>query len=206
MLENTLYLPELVVESMHDLDDGALLEKVSREDKNAFEVLYKRFHRRVYQFVFRQLHSHELAEEATADTLYAVWKQAGSFQGRSAVSTWILGIAYRSSLKILEKNARHTRSRDPESELDTTEDANPSHNPEHLTEQRLVSEQVQYAMEHLSPDHIAVVQLTAVGHSCEEIAAVVGCPKNTVKTRMFHARRQLRAALGALYSPSTQRE
>lgn len=112
-----------------------MLKKVSRGEKDAFEVMYERFHPRIYRFVFRVLNSHEFSEEAVADTLYAVWNQASSFQEKSAVSTWIFGIAYRTSLKILDKNKRHFHQREPESRLDELEDSNPTSNPEKITEQ-----------------------------------------------------------------------
>jgi len=58
------------------------------------------------------------------------------------------------------------------------------------------------ALESLSPDHRAVLELTYyLGHSCSEIAAIMDCPVNTVKTRMFHARNKLRVLIPMLAAP-----
>jgi len=62
------------------------------------------------------------------------------------------------------------------------------------------------AIKHLSVDHQAVVRLTALGHSCSEIAEIVGCPRNTVKTRMFHARLRLRKILGLTVGSQTKEQ
>jgi len=181
---------------MSESEDSVLLMGCCSGDMAAFEALYRRYHERVYRFIFRMLNNHELAEEAVADTLHAVWKNASSFRGGSAVSSWIFGIAYKTALKTVDRNARHTRNREDVEQMDAVEDSDPANNP-HLNASLLAdTERVQKAMVKLSPEHQAVMTLTATGHSCEEIATIVDCPKNTVKTRVFHARKQLQRLLG----------
>ncbi|MBX2878828.1 MAG: sigma-70 family RNA polymerase sigma factor [Granulosicoccus sp.] len=184
-----------MVGSMTELDDVTLVQHTSHQDTAAFEVLYRRFHPRVYNFIFRMTRNTELTEEATADTLYAVWKSAASFKHKSAVSTWILGIAYKTALKTLEKNSRHTQKRDQSDLLETVEDSHPDHDPARVTGTLMESDMVQQAILKLSPEQQAVVQLTATGHSCSEISSILDCPTNTVKTRMFHARKLLQRHL-----------
>lgn len=182
---------------MREAHDLELLQRCSDGDTTAFEVLFRRFHPRVYRFVCGMVNSHELAEEVVADTLYAVWNGAAGFRCQSAVSSWIMGIAYRTALKAIRRNDRHARRREGSDALDALIDDDPGHDPQHAAGLRDDARLVQQAVSRLSAQQQAVVQLTAVGHSCEEIAAIVQCPRNTVKTRMFHARKQLLRLLGS---------
>ena len=71
----------------------------------AFERLHRRFHRRVFGFALRLTERFELAEEVVNDTMMTVWRKAMDFEGRSKVSTWILGIAYRTAIKARRRSA-----------------------------------------------------------------------------------------------------
>ncbi len=172
-----------------------LVRSVAQSDRTAFERLFHLYHDRIYKFSIRMLQDHPLAEEVDCDALYAVWNGASKFREQSAVSTWILGIAYRRSLKIYNKNARHTNRRDAASELDDMAESSPNADPETHTDNAMQISGLESAMSSLSTDHRAVMELVALGYSISEIASIVGCPENTVKTRTFHARRQLRTAL-----------
>lgn len=136
-----------------------------------------------------------MAEEVANDSLYAVWTGASGFREQSAASSWILGIAYRRSLKSYNRNARHVESREPAYEMETVAEPSPNVDPETYTSNALEVDQMQKALSTLSSNHRAVMELIALGYSVGEIAGIVECPENTVKTRTFHARRHLRAAL-----------
>jgi len=172
-----------------------LVRAVAEGDRGAFERLFRLYHSRIYKFSIRMLKDPRLADEVACDTLYAVWTSASSFRGQSAVSSWILGIAYRCSLKSYNRDARHTAKREPAQEVDTLEESSSDTNPEAHASNAMEVDQIQKALQTLSGDHRAVLELVAMGHSVGEIASIVGCPENTVKTRTFHARRQLRSAL-----------
>jgi len=141
-----------VVKNVVEPDDATLIRRSSQQDVKAFEQLYRKFFPRVYNFIFRLLGNRELSEEAAADTLYAVWKSAASFQGRSTVSTWILGIAYRTALKALDKNARHTKKRSNPEILDDITDTHPGHDPAQVTGTMIDTNRVQRALTKLSTD------------------------------------------------------
>lgn len=173
----------------------ALVRSVAKGDRTAFERLFRLYHGRIYKFSIRMLQDHPSAEEVACDTLYAVWTSASKFREQSAVSSWILGIAYRRSLKSYNKDARHTEKREPASQLDDLVEPSPDANPEINANNAMEVDQMQTALSTLSSDHRAVMELIALGYSVGEIAAIVGCPENTVKTRTFHARRLLRIAL-----------
>jgi len=171
--------------------DALLLERVAAKDRGAFQELYQRYYQRLFGFIFKVTRRPEVVEEALNDTLLAVWKGAGSFAGRSRPSTWILGIAHRQALKSLSRVRR--AERDPE----TMPEDGPE-GPESLAARRELASTLGRALAQLPPEQRAVVELTYYeGCSYSEISAIVGCPVNTVKTRMFHARRKLRVLLAA---------
>ena len=175
--------------------DNELIEKIANKDKHAFEALYHMYHQRIYRFALRVVNHPEVAEEAVNDTLYAVWQNANTFQANSAVSTWILGIAYRQALKSLNRYLRHNKANIDIDSLANQADENPQSNPQQQSETDEFQKTIQGAINKLSQQHRAVVQLTAMGHSYDDISKIVGCPTNTVKTRMFYARKQLKQYL-----------
>jgi len=133
-------------------------------------------------------------EEVINDTLWTVWKKAGDFRAASQVSTWVLGIAYRQALTSLRRANVHVLLDDPARDHLAAEDVQ-------ATDE--LREWLDEALEQLPLEQRTVIELTYyLGHSCEEIAAIMGCPVNTVKTRMFYARRKLKATL----APQTDRE
>jgi RNA polymerase sigma factor (sigma-70 family) len=179
-----------------DMDerDVLLLERVAGKDRVAFQELYQRYYHRLFGFIFKLTRRPEVVEEALNDTLLAVWKGAGSFDGRSRVSTWILGIAHRQALKALSRTKRAERDNDVDA--DAFHHGEEPEGPESLLARRELASVLGRALAQLPPEQRAVVELTYYqGCSYPEIAAIVGCPVNTVKTRMFHARRRLRGLL-----------
>jgi RNA polymerase sigma-70 factor (ECF subfamily) len=170
--------------------DEALLGRVVQKDLRAFEELYRAYHPRLTRFLANILRRPQLVEEVLNDTMMVVWKQPEKFNGRSKVSTWIFAIAYRKALKARRRNDEPVE--DKYAELRASDEAGP--------EQQVGRDQVRQALlgaiGELSTDHRAVVDLTyfhEVGY--REIAELMDCPVDTVKTRMFHARRRLRGKL-----------
>jgi RNA polymerase sigma-70 factor (ECF subfamily) len=132
----------------------------------------------------------QLVEEVLDDTMMAVWQTASSFRGASKPSTWIFAIAYRKAVKARARWPMPVE--DPQDDMRVSDDAAPD---EGLQQQRL-HDALRAAMDRLSPDHRAVVDLTYfhdLGY--REIAEIMSCPVDTVKTRMFHARRRLKEAM-----------
>lgn len=172
-------------------NDGELrlLRKVAAGDRQAFQSLYVSYHRRLARFLTRLTRQYDVAEEIINDTLWVVWCKAPDFRGESQVSTWIMGIAYRRALKTLGRlrsTARQTALAVADAEVVTSSGADTAE----------LQEWVRHALEQLPLEQRMVLELTYfLGHSCEEIAQIMDCPVNTVKTRMFHARRKLRTLL-----------
>lgn len=170
----------------------ALLARIAGHDSAAMKELYLLYHRRLARFLMRLTTRYELAEEIINDTFWVVWQHAGDFRGASRVSTWILGIAYRRGLKTLRYAGPPSIDIDLETAAGIEEPA----------QQEEVTEWLDVALQRLPLEQRTVIELAYhVGHSCEEIASIMQCPVNTVKTRMFHARRKLKTLLTTLAGP-----
>lgn len=171
--------------------DRRLLERVVARDREAFRELYVAYHRRLARFLMRLTRRYDVAEEVINDTLWVVWRKAGEFRGDSRISTWIMGIAYRRALKTLQAGGMAAAEMVPvDSESLTSFDE---------VSAAETSEWIVRAMQQLPPEQRLALELAyTFGHSCEEIAQIMDCPINTVKTRMFHAREKLRRILPAL--------
>jgi RNA polymerase sigma-70 factor (ECF subfamily) len=122
-----------------------------------------------------------------------VWRQAGRFEGRSAVSTWLLAIARFKALSALRRR--------PDEELDDEKAAgieDPSDSPEAALEKKDKSALIRKCLTGLSAEHREIIDLVYYHEkSVEEVALIVGIPENTVKTRMFYARKRLAELLKA---------
>ena len=164
-----------------------LLESIRAGDRQAFEQLYRLYHPRLTRFLMNLVRRPQLVEEVLNDTLMVVWERADSFNGASKLSTWIFGIGYRKAMKALR------RQQDPLDDPEAARRPSPMPDPEQELSQSRNHLLLRSAMNELSADHRAVVDLTyfhEMGY--REIADILNCPVDTVKTRMFHARRHLR--------------
>jgi RNA polymerase sigma-70 factor (ECF subfamily) len=173
-----------------------LLSAVKRGRRHEFDTLYRLYHPRLSRFLTPLLRQGDHVEEALNDTMLVVWQRADTFDGRSKLSTWIFGIAYRKALKAL------SRLDLPVDADEVDEPADPGPGPEQSLGLLQLRGRLVGALAELSPEHRAVVELCYFHDMAYgEIADVVGCPPETVKTRMFYARRRLRLLLDDLADP-----
>lgn len=173
-----------------ELHDVQLLRRVAEQDHLAFEALYRSFFPRLTRFLDRMTRSTNLIEEIVNDTMYVVWRKADTFDRTSKVSTWIFSIAYRTALKAF-------RAVDQPVEDDFGHiEAEAADEPDSVMGQRQLQASVSKAIDALPFEQRTVVNL-AYYHSMgyQEIAETMDCPVNTVKTRMFHARKRLKSSL-----------
>ena len=172
------------------LEDVRLIERIVQRDLRAFETLYRAYHPRLTRFLTNMLRRPQLVEEVLNDTMLVVWNKPDSYNGASRLSTWIFAIGYRKALKAL------SRHQDPIEDAQAERRASAEPGPEQELGRRQAQVALLEAMRQLSPDHRAVVDLTyfhEMGY--REIAEIMNCPVDTVKTRMFHARRHLKRLL-----------
>ncbi|GAA0296497.1 sigma-70 family RNA polymerase sigma factor [Sphingomonas oligophenolica] len=171
-------------------DDLRLMARVRARDQAAFEQLYRNYHPRLARFLINLIHKPHLVEEVLNDTMMVVWDRPESFRGASKLSTWIFGIAWRKAMKAVR------RQDEPVEDTESETRASPDAGPDGRLGQQRAQALLLAAIGRLSPDHRAVVDLTyfhEMGY--REIAEIMECPVDTVKTRMFHARRHLKRAL-----------
>jgi len=172
---------------MQSTSDEVLIGRIANGDRLAMQVLYARHHVRVFRFVVRLVRDEATAEDLISEVFLDVWRQAGRFEGRSAVSTWMLAIARFKALSALRRR--------PDQELDeetagAIED--PSDDPAAALEKKDKSTMLRKCLTGLSAEHREIIDLVYYHEkSVEEVDEIVGIPENTVKTRMFYARKRL---------------
>jgi RNA polymerase sigma-70 factor, ECF subfamily len=175
------------------IPDEALMARIVNFDRSAMHMLYARHHVRVYRFALRVLRDRALSEDVVSDVFFEVWRSADQFEGRSAVSTWLLGIARLKAFSALK--------RCPEEELDeraanTIED--PADDPASSLERKETDSVLRECLSGLPRGHREIIDLVYFHEkSIAEVAEIVGIPRNTVKSRMFSARKRLATMLQA---------
>jgi RNA polymerase sigma-70 factor (ECF subfamily) len=176
----------------NDTSDAALIAKVAAGNRLAMQVLFARHHARVYRFIFRLLGSEAAAEDLTSEVFLGVWRHAHRFEARSSVTTWLLAIA---RYKALAELRRRPELASDEAAAQTSD---PADDPEATFAIKHRGEIVRDCLGRLSRRHREVIDLVYYhGKSVQEAAAILGIPGNTVKTRMFHARKNLSELLAA---------
>ena len=176
----------------NDTSDAALIAKVAAGNRLAMQVLFARHHARVYRFILRLLGSEPAAEDLTSEVFLGVWRHAHRFEARSSVTTWLLAIA---RYKALAELRRRPKLACDEAAAQTSD---PADDPEATFAIKHRGEIVRDCLGRLSRRHREVIDLVYYhGKSVQEAAAILGIPGNTVKTRMFHARKNLSELLAA---------
>jgi RNA polymerase sigma-70 factor (ECF subfamily) len=179
----------------YDDDERFLLHRISCADRDAFERLFLDYHKRLVRFLCRVIRRDEDLEEVINDTFLIVWQRAGDFRGASRVSTWIFGITYRCALKAIRRST--IRSRAAALVLQHGEPI-----IEDAAKRKEDRQLLDLGLSRLPPEQRLVFTLAyCMDYSCEEIAAIVECPVNTVKSRMWQARRKLRTIICAAAAP-----
>jgi RNA polymerase sigma-70 factor (ECF subfamily) len=168
-------------------DDKELIARIARRDQTAMNALYARHHVRLYRFLVRLVRNEAVAEELMNEVFLETWRKADHFEGRSAVSTWMMSIAHNKAISLMRKRG--------EEQLDdaaAVQIADEDDDPE-VTSQKLDKAKAMRAcMEKLSTDHREIIDLVYYHDtSVAEAAVILSIPENTVKTRMFYARKKL---------------
>jgi len=178
---------------MQATSDEALIARIASGDRLAMQVLFARHHVRIYRFVLRLVRDQWKAEDLISEVFLDVWRQADRFEGRSTVSTWLLAIARFKALSALRRKPEEGLDEDAALEIEDLAD-----NPEVTLEKKDRSAVIRKCLMGLSAEHREIIDLVYYHEkSVEEVAKIVGIPENTVKTRMFYARKKLAEMLKA---------
>jgi len=172
--------------------DEALIGAIASGEDYAMNRLYERHRVRVFRFILRIVGDVHLAEDLLSEVFLEVWRQAGTFKRRSQVSTWILGIA---RFKAWSAGRQVRRDADID-DIESLSIADPADGPETAALKMDRAVQLRRCLAQLSPEHREIIDLVYYhDKSVAEIAEIVGVPRNTVKTRMFYARKKLEGLL-----------
>ena len=151
------------------------------------QVLYGRHHVRVFRFGLRVVRDEQVAEDLISEVFLDVWRQAGKFEGRSAVTTWLLAITRFKALSALRRRKDAELDDEAAGAIEDTSD-----DPEVAVQKKDTSDALRRCLGHLSAEHREIVDLVYYHEkSVEEVGQIIGIPQSTVKTRMFYARKQL---------------
>ncbi|MDQ2635146.1 MAG: sigma-70 family RNA polymerase sigma factor [Pseudomonadota bacterium] len=175
------------------LSDGELVGRVASGDRAAVRLLFMRHHARVYRFAARQTGSDMMADDIANEVFLELWRQAPAFEGRSEVSTWLLGIARFKALSALRKKKEEWIGDDDAAAIPDTADT-----PEIAVMKDDKATALKRMVNALPEEHRTVIDLAYYhAKSVSEIAEILSIPVATVKTRMFYARKKLGEALKA---------
>jgi RNA polymerase sigma-70 factor, ECF subfamily len=178
---------------MQATPDGTLIERIADGDKLAMQVLFARHHVRVYRFVLRLVRNETTAEDLISDVFLDVWRQASKFEARAQVSTWLLAIARFKALSSLRKRTEQELDEETQAAIE-----DPGDDPEVAMQKKDRGEILRKCLTKVSPEHREIIDLVYYHEkSVEEVAQIIGIPENTVKTRMFYARKRLSELLKA---------
>src|SRR6202163_2901403 len=168
-------------------DDADVLERIAAGDKLAMKVLYARHHVQTYRLLLRLVGDEAHAEDLVSEVFFDVWRNAHQFQGNSRVSTWILAIARFKALSALRRRKDDELDDDQAAAIADTAD-----DPEIAVQKKDRAAIMRQCLSHLSLVHGEIIDLAYYQDKpINEVAEILGVPENTVKTRMFHARRRM---------------
>jgi len=171
-------------------EEARLLAQIAAGDAESFAALYDRYSRPVYSLAWKMLGDSHAAQEITQEVFEGIWRGAAAYRpGRGTARSWILALAHHKSVDAVRR--QRIRVAEPLPDL-------PADAPDVVGQvlQRVEGAQVRAALETLSEGQRAVVVLAYYGgYTQAEIAARLGVPLGTVKTRMRDGLLRLRGVL-----------
>lgn len=188
--------------SLHDLTDEELLDRYGSGDPQAFDVLFSRYRRPLYSFILRFVSRRDMAEELLQEVFFKVVRSGNEFEGRAKFSTWIYRITRNLCVDHLRRMTHRKTTSLDQSSRDNDERTlgqkvqDPNAGVERQVMQGRLRTKIEEAVDRLPNEQKEVFLLReASGLPFKEIAAILGCPENTVKSRMRYALERLRADL-----------
>jgi RNA polymerase sigma factor (sigma-70 family) len=165
-----------------------MINRICNADESALECLYHEYYPRLFRFIGRIVWCDALIDEIINDVMYTVWEKAETYNHQCRVSTWIFGIAYNKARQTLRHAGQFNSASLDDMDVDNLELSCFDSGLERLEANDWLDEMLKV----LSADQRAVIELTYFqGLHYSEIAVLMDCPENTIKTRMYHARKIL---------------
>jgi RNA polymerase sigma-70 factor (ECF subfamily) len=173
--------------------DQKLVVRVQNGDKNAFDLLARKYQHKIAKLVSRYVRDRREVEDVTQEALIKAYRAIGGFRGESAFYTWLYRIAVNTAKNYLESQGRRPPGSDMEIEgaelIESGDGLRDQATPERQMLTNEIASTVHRVLEHLPPDLRTAITLREIeGMSYEEIAEVMDCPIGTVRSRIFRAR------------------
>ena len=176
-------------------DDGlALLKRCASEDAEAYNELFTRYNRRIFNTAYRILGEAASAEDALQETLLNIYRGIANFRGDSKVSTWISRITINVCLGMIRKGKnRQFVDIEDESAVKLPVEMTPENDPYSYTTQKELGSLVKETLRRMSKKQRQAVRLHDMeGNTIEEIAYITRSPAGTVKSRLFYGRQEFK--------------
>ena len=174
--------------------DVQLMTRLAAGDQSALRALLARHGERIYRYALRLTQDTGIAEETANDVALEVWRSAQRYRGEARVTTWLLGITRYKAFNAMRGNQRMSYAADAGEGL--ADESAETGLTSTATERARLQAVLRRALRGLSAEHRVVLELTFFHErTYAEIAAIVGCPTATVRTRMHYAKRALQRAL-----------
>lgn len=171
------------------MNDAEALEQCRRRESGGLQVLFERYHEKVFRLAFGLLGGREEAEDAVQDIFIKVFHKADRFDGRAGFSTWLYRLATNHCLDVLRRRkfrvfwSELQWKREPDRRAETSGDP-------------FLQKTLQNALQSLPPLFRACLLLHEVEERpYEEIAAILEVPVGTVKSTLYRAKKKMREAL-----------
>jgi RNA polymerase sigma-70 factor (ECF subfamily) len=175
--------------------DKLLIQRIANGDQAALRTLVDRHQSRVFRFAMRFVNDRSLAEDVVSETFFVAWQQAAGFENRSAVGTWLLAIA---RYKALSARARFGAADEALDETTAATLVDPKPQPDALVERGDLAVFMRRCLDALPAEQAMLIDLVYFREkSIKDVAIIAGIPLNTVKSRMFLARKKLAAMISA---------
>jgi RNA polymerase sigma-70 factor, ECF subfamily len=167
--------------------DEVLIRRIAGGDQLAMQTLFVRHRVALYRWLLRLVCDEALAEDLLSNVFLDVWRHAAKFEVRSSVSTWLLAIARHKAMSALRR-----RTNDPLDDEIMAEIPDNADSAEVILQKQDDIAVLRQCLTQLSPAHREIIDLVYYHEkSIAEVAEIIGAPQNTVKTRMFYARKRV---------------
>ena len=171
--------------------DVLLLEQIAGGDESALETLFERCGDRLYAYILGMVKDESSAQDVLQETLIAIWKQAGSYRGEGRMIAWAYGIARNKALRTYRRRENLPLDEQVENSAQSI-----GGDPERQAQLQQRREVLRRGLNALAPQYREVLDLFFLHDmKLKEIAAICKIPLGTVKSRLNHARRELKNTL-----------
>jgi RNA polymerase sigma-70 factor (ECF subfamily) len=184
------------------VDDRELVESARKGDRDAFRVLFERYHRRAYALAFGVLRHQDDALDVVQDAFIKAHKYLDKFEGNSSFYTWLYRIVMNLAIDHMRKHRRVKPVELDEQHLDGTVGEDSllpkilGGNPGRALLDKEIRARIDQALSELSENHRSVLVMRELeGMSYEEMAQAMNCSKGTIMSRLFHARKNMQKRL-----------